>query len=496
MELQLKKEIISNTVILDESVINQEEVGELTIPDTLPDVVKILDMYVTCLLKSKEAESGRTVVKGVFQTAVIYVSDDDNIYKADLPLPFSVTVNMQDVSENCEISAMINILNSDAVISNSRKIIVRVNYCTNIKTFNKEEIDVACAVDDESVFQLCDNFEMNYFSEYTEKTFVISDDVDAELENGCSFEILGAEYKLLSSGYYVSGNRLIIQGCAEAKLLILSSDDVCPKELVKHFDFSQIIDIDNMNTVSDISVNLMLNGCYCDINSYVSDKPSLNVELHAVAQCIVFRNRTLSVLSDAYSVNGALELNREEHILVSGTDKTDVSCEFCERFDNISNIKEIVSAKIKVIDIAEENSKTKLKCMLIGYGFDGNLVPQSIRYSFSVMTDDRLVSNSAYSAEIQNIELFGNEIIFEDEINVISEKLKQLIFENITDAKLEICDVQNNAPSVVLYRYKPSDTIWNIAKKYLSSSEIIRDINEIEDETQIEEGRMILIPKV
>ena len=42
-------------------------------------------------------EEAAAVIKGIFQTSVIYTSHDNNIYKVDLPLPYTVTVSKNEI---------------------------------------------------------------------------------------------------------------------------------------------------------------------------------------------------------------------------------------------------------------------------------------------------------------------------------------------------------------------------------------------------------------
>ena len=50
------------------------------------------------------------------------------------------------------------------------------------------------------------------------------------------------------------------------------------------------------------------------------------------------------------------------------------------------------------------------------------------------------------------------------------------------------------APCIVGYRVQKGDTLWKIAKKYFTSVESIRTINELRSD-EINEGDMLLVVK-
>ena len=49
--------------------------------------------------------------------------------------------------------------------------------------------------------------------------------------------------------------------------------------------------------------------------------------------------------------------------------------------------------------------------------------------------------------------------------------------------------------SIVIYIVKKGDTLWNIAKRYKSTVENIKQINNIEDEDKIEVNQQLFIPR-
>ena len=496
MELRLCKETINSMSVIDGIIVNQDEVGEIQIPDGYPDVDKILDTYVSVFLKSKEAQIGAAVIKGIFQTSVIYTSHDNNIYKVDLPLPYTVTISKNEIQNDCEISAVIRSNNTDAVISGSRKIVVKVNYSAEVRVYKKINIDICSKINEEYVYQLVDDVECTYLKQYSEKTFVASDDFALNEEGMGHAEILGAEYKILSTDFSFAANRLIVRGYGLAEILLLYSDDVCPKKFVKKIDFSQIIDTDAAETIDNIAVKVMLNGCYCDINTYAGNETNLTIEMHAVAQCEIYSKKSIKVLRDTYSTKGKITTTQSELDLITGINKLSATCKICEHFDNLYNINYIVKANVKVIDMTCDDSCVKFKCQLIGYGPDDNMILQVFKHNFTAEIETCCSNNFKINTQVLNIDVFGNEIIFDGEIEIINENNDIFSISYIENVDFEFSDDWNYAPSAVIYCCKDDDTVWRLAKKYLSNVDIIKRLNNIDDSLDVTTGMNIIIPKM
>ena len=76
------------------------------------------------------------------------------------------------------------------------------------------------------------------------------------------------------------------------------------------------------------------------------------------------------------------------------------------------------------------------------------------------------------------------------------DKIKDLFSdeEEVVETK-EIEVEEKEEHSIIIYFVKPGDTLWNIAKRYKSTVENIKQINNIEDEDKIEVNQQLFIPR-
>ena len=66
---------------------------------------------------------------------------------------------------------------------------------------------------------------------------------------------------------------------------------------------------------------------------------------------------------------------------------------------------------------------------------------------------------------------------------------------NIID-EIEMSEEENNSnPSMIIYRVKDGDTLWNIAKRYKTTMQDIINVNNLDNGDMISVGQKLFIPR-
>ena len=55
-------------------------------------------------------------------------------------------------------------------------------------------------------------------------------------------------------------------------------------------------------------------------------------------------------------------------------------------------------------------------------------------------------------------------------------------------------DMPPKKSSVIIYVVQPADTLWKIAKKYLTTVKELMDINDIEEKEEVKPNQKLIIP--
>lgn len=70
---------------------------------------------------------------------------------------------------------------------------------------------------------------------------------------------------------------------------------------------------------------------------------------------------------------------------------------------------------------------------------------------------------------------------------------KAMILEQVEEKPLDAKKIQD-MPGITVYIVKPKDTLWDIAKKFYTTVEEIRTVNDLK-ESEIKEGQPLLLIK-
>ena len=83
----------------------------------------------------------------------------------------------------------------------------------------------------------------------------------------------------------------------------------------------------------------------------------------------------------------------------------------------------------------------------------------------------------------------------EAQVNLDMCVFMQTELEVVTDMKIEPIDYEKKShmPGIVGYIVQPEDTLWSIARKYYATTESIRKLNHLEDDTVREGDRLIIV---
>lgn len=499
MELALNKEQLDFLQISYRTCAEQEETAEAIVPDTQPDICKIIDVCIQPLLKSKEADQGTVSIKGVVQANVLYLSEDGGLYKIDVSIPYAVSAMSAEITQDTMVAAEIKVSSADASMVNPRKVIARVGVRTDILCYLKATAEVCCGVDDERVYEKLSSERMLCATECSEKTFVVADEFRIPDELSAADEILGYECSLHCTDYSFAGGKLIIRGVLTTELCWVPADGSCPRRKTFTSDFSQLVETENAEENAQADIRLMITGSYVDFNTYSQQEMGreLVTEVHAVAQYIVFTAKDAAMVEDMYSNDGKLDTEYEQVSYVEPSEAEGVICHVREDLRYSRQGHELFSAKMRFSEPVYSDGAYKLNAVVIISYFDTNGELLTARGTINAQLEYSQRSSPVYFA-CKSLDItFGAETFtVSADIELLPDTLSQRSVNNIVGVSLEPFDEDTPVPSIIVHRVQRDDTVWTLAKKYRSSCKLISEVNKLEPDELPEIGQVMLIPKV
>ena len=110
------------------------ETADAIVPDTFPDVGRVVCAYGMAAVRGQSPQSGRLLVSGMVQTVVLYEPEKgDGLRRLTVPVSFAHIEECDGMDADTVCSVACRVASVDAVAVNSRKLSVKVQLCFAIE---------------------------------------------------------------------------------------------------------------------------------------------------------------------------------------------------------------------------------------------------------------------------------------------------------------------------------------------------------------------------
>lgn len=508
MNVNLQKESLNSfKKILDETVCH-EETNETIVSDSLPDIYDISCCYGTVLVRSKEATEGKATITGFVNTVVLYHPDNAGSERCiTASVPFTVGFECENIKETTRLIASVSLAALDARILNPRKLLIKAEVLANISGYCPQTLELYSGMDDttKGIEILKANETVSVVSDVREKSFVISDSYTLPPSNQPIGELLDTRTELSVDDIKCVGNKLIFKGTVKLRFIYKSEKDdkICVTETTS--SFSQIMESESDETAK-CKVTLFPTGLYFDVDSLDNESHTVTAEMHIVAQVEVMRSTGINYIADIYSTCNAIEYKTEASSIACTMEPVIIS-------DILRETIRVGTEQVHVIDTSiylgrvsceNKNDRTEIIVPVIARTFfeDGEGYLRSATGNFELCAQTELEEEYSYNI---NAMLSQDATVSESEDGIV---LKIPVRLEITPAQIKtvscVSEVSYNEsefidisamPSVVIRRLYNGETVWQLAKQYCSTVEMILKANDIESEENMDRSTALLIPK-
>lgn len=475
-----------------DQVQQREQTQEVRLPETMPDIGRVLGCWGQVIVRGKEWRTGGMSVSGGVMARVLYAPEDGSEPRSlDAWIPYQLKWEFPETERDGFICVVPGLKSIDARSTSARKIMVRVNISgwgqalENVETeiYHPEELP-------EDVQVLQNTYPMELPLEFGEKLFQI----DEELPAG---EDLAVEkllyYKLIPqiTEQKVMASRLVFRGKALLRLLYWGGGQIRGWE--GEVSFSQFADLDR-----DFGPNATARIWPVVTNLEVdAAEGRLLLKAAMAAQFIVYDRVMMTLTEDAYSPLRTVELH---------TMMLELPAKLAQQVDQIPLSQEIHAQGQRIVDVSWMADQPLLRgdgreielngsFQVLYYDEAGNLQSATVRYEQACPMD---VDGDVFVDAVCIPEGFARSSIGENSMEVAaSVQLVQCYTARkgqsmVTGMELgPAAQPDPGRPSLILRRCNENG-LWGLAKESGSTVEAIRRANGLEGEP--ESGRMLLIP--
>lgn len=501
-------ELLKNTLRYQRQVARQtvyrEESAESIVPDTLPDIARIVDTTGTACIRDWELGTDEVIVKCTVRTSVLYMAEDDRkLYKLEMPVSFTQRVELRGAEPSCDLLCSCALVSADARAVNPRKVSVRVNTAITSRLYAKTEESFTTGADD--MRECCVKTEEVSFttvSAVTYKNFTLVEDIDLPESAGSISEVLRAELRIRPVDVKLMTNRVVVRAEAAVSALCANADNE-PVRVERNFCFTQMADVPGAEEDLTACVDFGLRSFELDPALDMSgDSRYLSLSAGVILNMELSRNSSMHVLTDLYGTRRDSTLQMREVTLTSPAEPRSYQAAASEHMDTAIPVRRIVDQRLQTdeaVEYMQGETEASVGAMVfvLCEGDDGAYYNFVRRISLVFE-----VRGEAPSRVKTEIEMFAVTLSASGGIDVEigaalcagEEKVRRVAMVDAVEWGEEFPPDGYSRMSALIRRVSGDETLWEIAREYHTAVEAIALANQMNTDSVPARGELLLIP--
>lgn len=504
------------TVCLNETIYRgtteQAVDSDVTLPDYCPDILRILKCSIIPRITGSQVSGERITAEGNALVRVLYVSDGNGLRCFEQNIPFSKYVEAKQLTENpcVKVRAKAEYVNCRVV--NQRRMDIHGSIMISIHATRPKQLDLISEASGAGVQLQCKKRNVSNVVGMAERSFSLGEVAEIGQTKSPIMQLLRTEAVVTTQEAKVINNKILLKGSMEVKTTYCADTDEGQPEIIEHsMPISQIVEVEGIaeDCITDI--------CSEVVSLDVQPKPDsdgsvrlLDINARVSVSVTAYRECEIPFLIDAYSTE--YELNTEQQT-VEMTKLCDIMQDTClcrgtveSESAGFSKILDIWSNDI-TSNSKQEGRQLKIQgtssVSIVFTDKDGNLsyIERPIDYEyvhemkecseaelrvnpFVTVTGIDFVMNSDSTVEVRL------------ELRITGSILAAVTGKLITDLSPdEDCPKSKNGAALTIYFSESGESVWNIARRYNTTTDAVMLENHLEEDT-VSEKRMLLIPSV
>ena len=503
MKLELNRTHMTGYETVLDTTVFCEETLETIVPDANLDILRLIDTQGKAFLKSKEAMDGRVTLTGTARLTVLYQPEGGTgPCKLEVGVPFSVSVEDRGLTSNCLVTAVARVAGVDTRTINPRKILTRVEVAVSVRVFCAKTTILCTGVHAEggSVEEWKEVHRLFCISAVQEKQVTFEDNLSIPAGHSAAEELICDRVALTCHEAKLIGNKLIFKGDAVVRLLyrpVGGGMDAAEFTM----PFSQVAEVIGVGENGHCLVDVALNGAEFSLGA---DGRTISASLSMLAQIVVREEREVELLADTYSVCCSVSADRVPYKYrarrEAGVGRQTVR-QLIETGLSVQSVVDVYCL-IGQTEQKREGNQTNLCADVILTAVcmteegDYCAMSRSLEMVCPVeVPEDRWCSFECRCGDLVAMPTAGGvEVRFLMELPYFCEQEEQGVVVQDVRVEEEGIDTEQRKPSIVLRLVQSGESLWEVAKRYGTTTEDIVHANELEGR-QLGGEMLLLIPR-
>ena len=500
MEIQFREKPCEFLRRIVHETAQQEETADVIVPDSFPDVARIVCCSASVIVRSKECRTGSVTLSGGIRACAVYVPEDGSQPRAlDQYIPFSLRTDHPALSEQTQCVTDCFVRSADARMLNSRKVMFRVNLGCITDGYEPQSEAFYEPVETPPALQLKrQSFPLLLPAATGERSFPISETLTLPAGKPPIAQLLCWDSEAYVEDRKIVGNKAVFKGNLYVRLLYLTQDER-PETAQIPVPFSQYCELESDCADQDLQLRLLHTGAQLEPEAESGRELILLVQL--LAQCVVSRVETVQTVEDAFAVGQTLDADWKICRLNARLDRQTLRLPIRQSIE--TDAAAIVDSTIypDFAQVSHQGStaaiRVPLTVNLLCYDSENEL--QGITVRAEAVGETALAAQAQCDVRPQILPegyaiAAGNSVELRYEADADVSTYAEQELRTLSEASLlPPEDEQPCRPSVVLFTNRERRSVWDIAKQYGADVGTVSAVNGLDGDSA-EEGKILLIP--
>lgn len=526
--MRINKENIHENKIKCQNTIQITLDDDFNVPDTKADIESIVKEWGNVRIDSAKVNGDRVDVSGCLDFAILYTGLDETLNKI-IPVKMSGAMNISEsinVSEDCSDTYVIcasRLEDLTVKAINSRKLSVKAIITLKIQAEELVDIEVGCELEDveeaDQMKMLTKNLEYSQLAVNMRDNFRIRENVSLPHGKAEIGEILWQDVDIRNLDSRLTDEGIVLNGEIGLFIMYLARDDMyAPQTYETGVAFEGKLDINgcSMDMISALKYNIV------SVNIEVKpnyDGENLDLALEVVLDLNVraYEDRTTKILADIYSPVRDIELTTDNAVVRKLIMKNASKCRASDRIKikDHNSILQVANCtgSAQIDDITVESDGLQIDGAVIANVFyiaaNDSSPMGNIKCVIPFSNKIQLTTSDAMEYEVEpKLEQVSAVMTGGDEIELkVSVLLDAVVFESAQIDVIKDCIIHDfdeseylKLPAMTGYIARGGETFWDIAKKYHTTTQLIRDGNSnladrVNDDAKVKKGEKLLLVK-
>ena len=514
--LELKKESVQMLRIKSKAASQVTFDVDYNVPDASADIGRIIQNKGQVSMDEVRLSEGKAFLKGYLNVDLLYVSDGDGkVCSLSAKLSFDESMNLEGIAGGDKLCLKWEMEDLNVQMIHSRKLNIKAILTFHAVVDDMAAVQIPVGLEDESVSVKKETVHLMSLCVHKKDTLRIKDDINLA-SNRPNIENL-LWYTTELRGIDLRPEENVVKAKGELSVFVLytgGEKEALPQWLEYSLSFQGEVEC------SGCSENLIPNIEISVVHQGIEVKPDADGEERVLQADVVlelnmkmYREEEHEILLDVYSPLKECVPQGKEEILESLLVRNFSKCRLTDRVEVKETQGKVLqlchsSGKVKVekTRITEKGIEAEgillLKILYIIGNDDMPFYSMEAAIPFNYVIEAKGIKKDCTYFLQTDLEQLSTTMVGSNEIEVkaaiglnvlVMRQWKTMILDQVEEKPLDAKKIQD-MPGITVYIVKPKDTLWDIAKKFYTTVEEIRTVNDLK-ESEIKEGQPLLLIK-